>query len=138
MTTTFTCNLDAAGSELTHVWSHTVGSGRAALALRADWQAQMRKTRAELGVRHVEEPAAIRVGADAPQEGDLDVHAPSRHRLVQPLAPGERRERAALDRLPDDRMAHDAPRPVHVEAPDDDDSTHAGHPAPRDGYRRTP
>jgi xylan 1,4-beta-xylosidase len=53
MTTTFTCNLDTAGSELAHVWSHTVGSGRAALALRADWQAQMRKTRAELGVRHV-------------------------------------------------------------------------------------
>lgn len=53
MTTTFTCNLDAAGSELAHVWSHTVGSGRAALALRADWQAQMRKTHAELGVRHV-------------------------------------------------------------------------------------
>ena len=53
MTTTFTCNLDAPGSELAHVWSHTVGSGRALLALRADWQAQMRKTRAELGVRHV-------------------------------------------------------------------------------------
>lgn len=53
MTTTFTTNLDAAGSELTHVWSHTIGSGRAALALRADWQAQMRKTHAELGVRHV-------------------------------------------------------------------------------------
>src|SRR5690348_17430298 len=44
MTTTFTCNLDAPGSELAHVWSHTVGSGRALLALRADWQAQMRKT----------------------------------------------------------------------------------------------
>ncbi|WIG57173.1 MAG: Xylan 1,4-beta-xylosidase [Rhodanobacteraceae bacterium] len=53
MTTTFTCNLDAPGSELEHVWSHTIGSGRALLALRADWQAQMRKTRAELGVRHV-------------------------------------------------------------------------------------
>ncbi|HJR13303.1 MAG TPA: hypothetical protein VJ833_05330 [Rhodanobacteraceae bacterium] len=53
MPTTFTCNLDAPGSELAHVWSHTVGSGRALLALRADWQAQMRKTRAELGVRHV-------------------------------------------------------------------------------------
>ena len=53
MTTTFTCNLDAVGTELAHVWNHTVGSGRAALALRADWQAQMRKTRAELGVRHV-------------------------------------------------------------------------------------
>ncbi|HVX05624.1 MAG TPA: hypothetical protein VHA71_10965 [Rhodanobacteraceae bacterium] len=53
MTTTFKCNLDAAGSELDHVWSHTVGSGRALLALRADWQAQMRKTRAELGARYV-------------------------------------------------------------------------------------
>lgn len=53
MTTTFTCNLDAPGRELAHVWSHTVGSGRALLALRADWQAQMRKTHAELGVRHV-------------------------------------------------------------------------------------
>jgi xylan 1,4-beta-xylosidase len=53
MTTTFTCNADAAGSGLAHVWSHTVGSGRALLALRADWQAQMRKTRSELGVRHV-------------------------------------------------------------------------------------
>ena len=53
MTTTFTCNLDAAGSALAHVWSHTVGSGRALLALRADWQAQMRKTHAELGARHV-------------------------------------------------------------------------------------
>jgi xylan 1,4-beta-xylosidase len=53
MSTTFTCNLDAPGSELAHVWSHTVGSGRALLALRADWQAQMRKTHAELGVRHV-------------------------------------------------------------------------------------
>jgi xylan 1,4-beta-xylosidase len=53
MSTTFTCNLGAPGSELAHVWSHTIGSGRALLALRADWQAQMRKTHAELGVRHV-------------------------------------------------------------------------------------
>ena len=53
MPITFTCNLDAPGSELAHVWSHTIGSGRALLALRADWQAQMRKTHAELGVRHV-------------------------------------------------------------------------------------
>lgn len=53
MTTTFTTRLDAPGSALAHVWSHTVGSGRAALALRADWQAQMRKAHAELGVRYV-------------------------------------------------------------------------------------
>ncbi len=51
--TTFTTRLDADGSELAHVWSHTVGSGHARLALRADWQVQMRKTHAELGVRHV-------------------------------------------------------------------------------------
>ncbi|HET9817550.1 MAG TPA: hypothetical protein VFP92_00105 [Rhodanobacteraceae bacterium] len=53
MATTFTCNLDVPGSALAHVWSHTVGSGRALLALRADWQAQMAKTHRELGVRHV-------------------------------------------------------------------------------------
>ena len=35
------------------MWSHTIGSGRAHLALRADWQAQMRRVRAELGCRHV-------------------------------------------------------------------------------------
>ncbi len=52
MSATFTCNLDAADGKLAHVWSHTVGSGHARLALRADWQAQMRKARAELGVRH--------------------------------------------------------------------------------------
>jgi xylan 1,4-beta-xylosidase len=52
MSATFTCNLDAGASKLAHVWSHTVGSGHARLALRADWQAQMRKARAELGVRH--------------------------------------------------------------------------------------
>jgi len=31
MSTTFTCNLDAPGSELAHVGSHTLGSGRALL-----------------------------------------------------------------------------------------------------------
>ena len=31
MSTTFTCNLDAPGSELAHVWSHALGSGRALL-----------------------------------------------------------------------------------------------------------
>ncbi|MBS0382296.1 MAG: beta-xylosidase [Proteobacteria bacterium] len=53
MPTTFTTRLDTPGGELAHVWSHTVGSGRALLALRADWQAQMRKTHVELGVGHV-------------------------------------------------------------------------------------
>ncbi len=49
----FTCNLDKPGSPLAHVWNHTVGSGHAALAMRADWRAQMLRTRQELGVRHV-------------------------------------------------------------------------------------
>jgi xylan 1,4-beta-xylosidase len=53
MSTAFTCNLAASGSPLPHVWSHTVGSGRALLALRADWQAHMRRAHAELGIRYV-------------------------------------------------------------------------------------
>ncbi|MGH8110649.1 MAG: GH39 family glycosyl hydrolase [Rhodanobacteraceae bacterium] len=53
MAITFSTNFDAPGSQLAHVWSHTVGSGHAALALRADWQAQMRRAQADLGVRHV-------------------------------------------------------------------------------------
>ena len=51
--TQFDCNLDQPGVPLAHTWSHTIGSGHAHLALRADWQAQMRRTHAELGVRHV-------------------------------------------------------------------------------------
>ena len=50
---TFRCDLDQTGEPLPHVWSHTVGSGHATLALRADWQAQLRRCREELGVRHV-------------------------------------------------------------------------------------
>lgn len=49
----FTCKLDAPGTPLRPVWNHTVGSGRAALALRADWQRQLARARRELGVRHV-------------------------------------------------------------------------------------
>lgn len=50
---TFRCDLSQTGEPLPHVWSHTVGSGHATLALRADWQAHLRRCRAELGVRHV-------------------------------------------------------------------------------------
>ena len=53
MATAFTCNLAASGSPLPHVWSHTAGSGRALLALRADWQAHMQKAHGELGLRYV-------------------------------------------------------------------------------------
>lgn len=49
----FSCDLAAPTTTLPHVWEHTVGSGHAALALRADWQAQLARCRRELGVRHV-------------------------------------------------------------------------------------
>ena len=49
----FRCRLSQTGEPLPHVWSHTVGSGHATLALRADWQAQMRRCHDELGVRYV-------------------------------------------------------------------------------------
>lgn len=49
----FTCNLDSTGAPLRPVWNHTVGSGHAALAMRADWREQMVRTRRDLGVRHV-------------------------------------------------------------------------------------
>jgi len=51
----FTCTMDtAAATPLRHVWEHTVGSGHATLALRADWQRQLSRCRRELGFRHVE------------------------------------------------------------------------------------
>jgi xylan 1,4-beta-xylosidase len=49
----FTCALNAATEPLLHVWEHTVGSGHATLALRADWQRQLSRCRRELGFRHV-------------------------------------------------------------------------------------
>ena len=52
-TTTFSCDLAGPMSSLPHFWEHTIGSGHATLALRADWQNQMRRARTELGVRHV-------------------------------------------------------------------------------------
>jgi xylan 1,4-beta-xylosidase len=49
----FTCDLSAVPSTLDHFWEHTLGSGHAPLALRADWQAQLALCHADLGVRHV-------------------------------------------------------------------------------------
>jgi len=50
----FSCAFRAAdGSPLLHAWEHTVGSGHATLALRADWQRQLTRCRRELGFRHV-------------------------------------------------------------------------------------
>ena len=53
MSIKFTCNFDGAVTHLPHFWEHTVGSGHAPLALRADWQAQLKKAHDELGFRHV-------------------------------------------------------------------------------------
>jgi xylan 1,4-beta-xylosidase len=53
MAVQFSSNFTAATTPLPHFWEHTVGSGRAALALRADWQAQMKVAHDELGMRHV-------------------------------------------------------------------------------------
>lgn len=49
----FRCDLRSQGEDFPHFWEHTVGSGHATLALRADWQAQMRRAHDELGFRHV-------------------------------------------------------------------------------------
>src|SRR5687767_3936956 len=50
----FECKLaDQVPIPLAHAWEHTVGSGRALLALRADWREQLRRANFDLGFRHV-------------------------------------------------------------------------------------
>ena len=49
----FSGDLSGRATALTHFWEHTVGSGHATLGLRADWQAQLKRARQELGMRHV-------------------------------------------------------------------------------------
>jgi xylan 1,4-beta-xylosidase len=49
----FTCACGETGTAFPHYWEHTVGSGHATLALRADWQAQLKQCRKDLGFRHV-------------------------------------------------------------------------------------
>jgi xylan 1,4-beta-xylosidase len=49
----FTCQLSETASPLTHYWEHTVGSDHAPVALRADWQNQLRRCHDELGFRYV-------------------------------------------------------------------------------------
>jgi xylan 1,4-beta-xylosidase len=53
METQFSCDVSKPAKDLPHFWEHTIGSGHAPLALRADWQRQMRRCREELGFRHV-------------------------------------------------------------------------------------
>ncbi len=50
---TFICSLSQTPTPLPHVWEHTVGSCHAPLALRADWQAQLRRCHDELGFHYV-------------------------------------------------------------------------------------
>jgi len=49
----FMCDLSQQGTELPHCWEHTVGSCHAPIALRADWQQQLRRCQSELGFRYV-------------------------------------------------------------------------------------
>jgi xylan 1,4-beta-xylosidase len=49
----FSCDASKIVGPLPHSWEHTVGSCHAALALRADWQAQLRRCREELGFQYV-------------------------------------------------------------------------------------
>jgi xylan 1,4-beta-xylosidase len=49
----FDCDFRHVRKTFPHFWEHTVGSGHAPLALRADWQAQMRRCHQELGFRYV-------------------------------------------------------------------------------------
>ena len=49
----FFCDLSDSTGALTHCWEHTVGSDHAPMALRADWQRQLRRCHDELGFRYV-------------------------------------------------------------------------------------
>ena len=49
----FRCSLSQATTPLPHFWEHTVGSSHALLALRADWQTQLRRCHDDLGFRYV-------------------------------------------------------------------------------------
>jgi xylan 1,4-beta-xylosidase len=49
----FHCDLTQAARPFPHFWEHTVGSDHAPMALRADWQSQLRRCHDELGFRHV-------------------------------------------------------------------------------------
>jgi xylan 1,4-beta-xylosidase len=50
---TFFCDLAEATTPLPHFWEHTVGSDHAPMALRADWQRQLKRAHDELGFKHV-------------------------------------------------------------------------------------
>ncbi len=49
----FSCSLKETAKPFPHFWKHTVGSGHATLALRADWQKQLTRCHRELGFNYV-------------------------------------------------------------------------------------
>jgi xylan 1,4-beta-xylosidase len=49
----FYCDLAEATTPLPHFWEHTVGSDHAPVALRADWQRQLRRCHDDLGFQYV-------------------------------------------------------------------------------------
>lgn len=51
--THFICKISHAGTPFPHFWEHTVGSDHAPIALRADWQRQLRRSHDEIGFRYV-------------------------------------------------------------------------------------
>lgn len=53
MTARFSSDLSGRATDFPHFWEHTVGGGHATLALRADWQAQLKQAHDDLGMRHV-------------------------------------------------------------------------------------
>jgi xylan 1,4-beta-xylosidase len=69
----FTCSLLQPSKLFEHYWEHTVGSGHAPLALREDWQAQMRRCHDELGFQHVRFHALLsdELGTLVCQDGQL-------------------------------------------------------------------
>ncbi|MFZ6872145.1 GH39 family glycosyl hydrolase [Undibacterium sp. Di27W] len=53
MPITLHCDLNATTTSLRHPWRICVGSGHATLALRADWQAQLRQAHDDLGFQYI-------------------------------------------------------------------------------------
>jgi xylan 1,4-beta-xylosidase len=49
----FTCDLSRPTRPFPHFWEHTIGSGHATLALRADYRKHLTRCRRELGIQHV-------------------------------------------------------------------------------------
>ena len=49
----FTSDLNATATPLPHFWEECLGSGHAPLALRADWQTQVKRCRDELGTKRI-------------------------------------------------------------------------------------